>query len=469
MHEQAGAGVHFNNSATLTRQRFRNIFGDQIDTGYIQADNTSRQSHHVSDIWVNFIGHINGDVAVALNQYIMTSSGYRLGVEPLTFQLQAHGRVDTHKVQRIFFSGATAGAAVDLGFDQLLNGRLAIAFNEGKVATGRSHHLAAYNEQTMFITGDEALNNDAAAFIDGNGKGGADFLFCHQIGKYAAAMVAVGGFYHHRQADIFGGFPGVIGRFNDHAFGYRHPTGLEQALGQVFVARDGFGNGAGLVGFGRPDAALFGTIAQLYQIVFGQAHGRNLPIHRGVDDAARARAEQSVFCQILEFFNRSGHIEGLVFNGRHNQIATRGQRQASHFVMQVVHDYFVNTATICLTGTTKTAGYTRQAEQLQGHMLHDVGGPGALMQAFDETAIFFVAAAVLHQAWQPGNQSLGQAGDLVGWKVFQIANVHPGFQNRYVGPHIGTANRLDVDDFYGFMTHLGYRSVKVPSGKTRFG
>ena len=116
----------------------------------------------------------------------------------------------------------------------------------------------------MFVTGDEAFDDDAAAFIDGHCESSTHFLFGHHIGEHAAAMVAVRWFDDHRQADIFGRGPGFVGSFDDFAFGHGHATGLEQALGQILVARNGLGDGAGLVGFGRPDAALFGAVAQLH-------------------------------------------------------------------------------------------------------------------------------------------------------------------------------------------------------------
>ena len=284
---------------------------------------------------------------------------------------------------------------------------MSITLNEGKVATGRRDHFAAYYQQAVFVTGDEAFDDDAAAFINGHRESRTDFGFSHQVGEDATTMVAIRRFHDHGQADIFGGFPGVVSRFNDHAFRHRYPAGLEQALGEIFISRDRLGNGAGLVGFCRPDAALLRAVTQLHQIVFCQAHGGDLALHGGIHNTARAWAEQAVFRQVFEFFNRRGHIERLVFNGGHNQVAAHGQCQAGDFVMQVVDDDFVNAATTTVTGTSKTTGYASQAEQLQGHMLHDVCGPGAFVQAFDETAVFFIAAAVFHQAGQPRNQPLG--------------------------------------------------------------
>ena len=238
----------------------------------------------------------------------------------------------------------------DKKFVKVYNG---VNLSEAFVAT------EAYSTILMELSSDATI---AAAFINGHREGRTDFGFGHQVGKDAAAMVAIGWFDHHRQADIFSGFPGIVSGFYDHALWYRYATGFEQALGEVFVAGNGFDNGAGLVGFCRPDAALFRAVAQLHQVVFCQAHGGDLAFHGGIHNAAGAWAEQSVFGQIFQFFNCSGDIEGLVFNGGHNQVTAGGERQTGDFVVQVVHDDFVNAAAICLAGAAKAAGYAGQAE-----------------------------------------------------------------------------------------------------------
>jgi len=87
---------------------------------------------------VNLVGHVDRYVAVPLNQDITPRIGYRLGVEPLTFQFEPYGGVDAYKVECVFFGRAATRAAINLGFDEFFNGGLAIAFDESEVATRRS-------------------------------------------------------------------------------------------------------------------------------------------------------------------------------------------------------------------------------------------------------------------------------------------------------------------------------------------
>ena len=109
------------------------------------------------------------------------------------------------------------------------------------------------------------------------------------------------------------------------AFGHRHAAGGEQVLGQVLVAGDGFGDGAGAVGFGRPDAALARAVAELHQIaVVEQADGRNVAVVGGIDDAGGARAQALGIDHVAQLLDDGGDVERPVLDGRHDQVACRG-------------------------------------------------------------------------------------------------------------------------------------------------
>ncbi len=123
----------------------------------------------------------------------------------------------------------------------------------------------------MLVTANEAFDNHAAAFLQCQLVSGFDFGARIQIGEYAAAVISVRRLDDHRQTDIFGRFPGFGGAFDYLSFRDRHTAGLQQGFGQVFVARDTFGDGAGLIGFCGPDTALANAMAELDQIAFSQA------------------------------------------------------------------------------------------------------------------------------------------------------------------------------------------------------
>ena len=83
---------------------------------------------------------------------------------------------------------------------------------------------------------DIAFDDDAAAFIERGRVGGLDFFPAHQVGEYAASMIAVMGFDDNRNADFFGSFPGIRRAVDQTTFGDWHTAGLQDALGQILVA-----------------------------------------------------------------------------------------------------------------------------------------------------------------------------------------------------------------------------------------
>jgi hypothetical protein len=64
------------------------------------------------------------------------------------------------------------------------------------------------------------------------------------------------------------------------------------------------------------------------------------------------------------------------------------------------------------------------------------------------------AAAVLDHAGQPGLQAIIEAGQGVGRVVFQGPNVHPHFDCRTVGPHIGATQVASAQDLDVWKRHV---------------
>jgi len=75
-------------------------------------------------------------------------------------------------------------------------------------------------------------------------------------------------------------------------------------------------------------------------------------------------------------------------------------------------------------------------------MFENVTGPGAFLEAAQETAVLAIVAAMFDQAGEPGTQALIEAWQLVRGEVFEFADVDPAFDDRGVGPDIGTRNEI---------------------------
>ena len=107
-------------------------------------------------------------------------------------------------------------------------------------------------------------------------------------------MVGVRRFHHHGQTNVLRRLPGFRRAVHHLAFGHRHAHRLQQGLGQILVTRNAFGDGAGQVALGRPDAALGLAIAQLNQVAVVQTNVGNAAIGRRAHDGCGAGAQVAV-------------------------------------------------------------------------------------------------------------------------------------------------------------------------------
>ena len=386
VHQQAGAGVDFDDGAALLVQRPRDVLGHQVHAGDVQADDSGGQRHGRGDAGVDLVGHVERHVAAALHQHALAVGGHAVGVHALAGDLQARGGIQAHRVQRVILGAAAARVGIDLVVDQLGDGRLAVARDPGRLAGGGGHHAVAHDQQAVLVAQHEALDDDAAAFLDRDGIGRQHFLARGQVGEDAAAVVAVIGLDHHRQADVLGRVPGVLGAVDQAAFRHRHAAGGQQFLGQVLVARDALGDGAGAVGLGGPDAALARAVAELHQVALEQADVGNVAVVGRVHDAGRAGAQAVAVDQRAQARHGGGHVERAVLDAGHDQVAGFFQRGAGDLFLPGAHHDLVDAAGGGFPGLAETAAQAGEVLQFQGDMFKNVAGPGAFLQSHQEAA-----------------------------------------------------------------------------------
>ncbi len=259
-------------------------------------------------------------------------------------------------------------------------------------------------------------------------------------------MIAVAGLDHRRQTKILCGLPSLVGAVDQLTARHRDAARRQQLPGELLVARDALGDGTGAVGFGRPDAALSGAVADLDEIAVVEPNERDLACLGCRDDVRGARAEAQTVALAAQLAHHGIHVERVITDGGQHQITCGLDRAASDFLLPTSHHHLVHAAVRGLAGAPETAGEARQALQFERHVLHDVRGPGAFVQPLEEAAAFVVAATVLDQSGQPGAQTLREAGQAVGRVVFQRADVDQGLQHRIVGPHIRAGDVADVED-----------------------
>ena len=169
----------------------------------------------------------------------------------------------------------------------------------------------------MFVTGNRALNDDPVAFLKGSGISLFDFLARFDVDENAAPVISIERLDANRQADVLRGLPSIFRAVDLAPLRHRHAAIFQQCLGEILVVRNAHGDGAGLVGFRRPDAAQRSAVAELDEIAGAQqADVRNFPHIGGLDNAGCRGAEVVRIDQFGKLCDRCVHIERPIGHGR---------------------------------------------------------------------------------------------------------------------------------------------------------
>ena len=449
--QQAGAGIDFDDGAALLCQRTRDVGGDQVDAGDIEADDPGGEQGRMHDGRMHVVRDVDGHVAVRLDQHFLAGLRHGQGGHALALQFQHDFArfVRLDGAQWEIFAFAAARVGIDLRVDQFQHGGDAVAVDPQGFALGGRDQLVADDEQAVFVARDEAFHQHsrAVALACCQLIGRFHVAFRHQVERNAAAMVAVIRFHDDRHADVLCFFPGRFGAAHQAAFRDAHAARFEQEFGQVLVAGDAFGNRAGAVRFGRPDAALRGAVAQLYQVAVVQAQRRDAALGGRIDDAGRARAQAARIDHVAQGRQGRFQVVGFIIDGGHQQFARGGQGGAAHVLFTRAESHLVDAALAGRARLAEARAHACQVLQFQHHVFEDVRRPGAFAQALEKAAPLAHAAAVFDHAGQPCHQALVQAGQGIGWIVFQFADVDPGFNHRAIRPDVGAAQVGDAGKF----------------------
>nr|GEU28368.1 hypothetical protein [Tanacetum cinerariifolium] len=382
VHQQAGAGIDFDDGAALLVQRTADVGRHQVDAGNVQAHHARRQRSHGRHFRVHQVGDVGGHVAIGLDQHLLAGQRHRERVHALAFEFEDGFarllRLDQAQ-WKIFFLAA-ARIDVDVQVAQLLDRVLAVARDPQRFAAGGSDHALADHQQAVFVADDEALDDHAraVAFVGRQRIGGRDVRCRHQVERHAAPVVAVVRLDHDRQADVLRRLPRLFRAGHQFAFGHGHAARRQQRLGQVLVAGDAFGNGAGFFRFGRPDAALRGAVAQLHQVAVGEADRWNLAVGGRIDDIAGAGAQAQGFHQVRQVGHGGVQVVRGVVDHRHQEIAAGGQRRPAHLLLAGAERHFIQAGVFADLARLAEAGFhAGHVLQFEHDVFQDVAGVGA--------------------------------------------------------------------------------------------
>jgi hypothetical protein len=203
----------------------------------------------------------------------------------------------------------------------------------------------------------ETLDDHAAALagrdVEGGLHGGPPF----QANGNPAPVVRVLRLDHDGQAQILGRGPRVPPTCDLAPRGHGHADRRDELARQLLVLRDGFGQGAGLGGFGRPDAALGLAIPELHEVARAHAQRRDQPRLGGSDDGLRARAEAAAVGHLAQAAQLARHVEWHVLDGGKQQLAAFAQAGLAEAVLQAFDDNAIDAA---LAGFARAAVADRQ-------------------------------------------------------------------------------------------------------------
>jgi len=118
-------------------------------------------------------------------------------------------------------------------------------------------------------------------------------------------------------------------------------------------------------------------------------------------------------------------------------------------LLLVLDHHLVHAAGFGFAGPTIAHRRAGQRLQFERHVLQHVAHPGAGAEPLEEPAPLADRAAVLDHARQPGHEPLVEPGERVRGKVFEPAEIDPGFEAGKRGPLVGTAEDLERRDLHG--------------------
>ena len=176
VHQQARAGIDFDHRAALWPQRLGNVLRHQVDPGDVQAHDTRSQHGQCGHIGVHLVGHVHRHVAGAHDQHTAARLRHAFGAQTLALEFQHRGGVlvQANGVQRKILFLAAARIGVDLQLDQLLHRVHAITHHAGGLTFVGRRHLVTHHQQAVFFAQNETLDDDFAAFSQGDAVGRLD-------------------------------------------------------------------------------------------------------------------------------------------------------------------------------------------------------------------------------------------------------------------------------------------------------
>ena len=303
--------------------------------------------------------------------------------------------------------------------DQLRDRVPAVADDVARRAPGRGDQLAVHDQQAVVVALEIGLDDHRARVLARALEAGRDFRVVGQADRDAAAVVAVVGLGHDREAEAVRGAHGLALVLHQLLARHRQAERGEDAVGFLLVARELDRDVRRAAGDGRLDALLVLAVAELDQRLVVEPEPRDATLLGGVHERGRGRPERAPLREADVLVARSRPVPALRHGaGGTNPVGQQRAQQAERqfargnafLALGILIDDGIEPRAIHAPGLAEGDVLAGDVLQLERHVLEHVAEPGALVlvHAADEAAGFAVGTAVLGEAGQCRNQAVDE-------------------------------------------------------------
>jgi hypothetical protein len=161
--QQLGAGVDLADPRGLGDGGQRDVAGDEVDAGDIEAERACGADGDAGDLRVDQIGDVGTVGADPLDEHAATGRRDRVGSESLPGELRADAGVGFDCLVGERFGAAAPGIVIELGIDQRGDRPPAVAGDVEVFTPGAGDHPLPDHQEPVLDAGDVLLDDHGRA------------------------------------------------------------------------------------------------------------------------------------------------------------------------------------------------------------------------------------------------------------------------------------------------------------------
>jgi hypothetical protein len=296
--------------------------------------------------------------------------------------------------------------------------------------------------------------------VGGDGEGLAQRLVVENVRADATAVIADHRLDGNGVADLVGGLKGLVKGATRPTAGHRNAGIAEHLPGPVLVVGNAVADQIGTTGDRSLDALLPATVAELdVAAVFGQAEVGNVAPLGGIDDRGRGGPQHVFVAYRLQAADDRQNVDIAAMKQTVDDIhCLDAGREATGFVTVTIDDV-VDAGVVAVDGLAVAHREADQVLQLDRHMLDDMSGPGAALQAFQKAAGTADRTAMFLEARQEFGKARHDAGHGVTGPLLKLADVQAHEDRQVATVVVRAAQRTVLEDLHGQASNRALSSL----------